>query len=56
MNAAAAPQNRRISGRRSCATAARSDCREFTTMTIGGQPHQATGEACPEPDGSWRIR
>ena len=37
--------------------AASSDCREFTTtVTIGGQPRQAAGEACPEPDGTWRIR
>jgi surface antigen len=33
------------------------DCREFTqTVMIGGQPRQATGEACPQPDGTWRIQ
>ncbi len=24
-------------------------------VTVGGQPEQATIEACPQPDGSWRI-
>jgi hypothetical protein len=36
---------------------ASSDCREFTqTVVIGGQPRQATGHACPQPDGTWRIQ
>lgn len=31
-------------------------CREFTvSVTVGGQPVQAVGEACRQPDGSWRI-
>jgi surface antigen len=37
--------------------AASSDCREFRqTVMIGGQPHQATGQACPQPDGTWKIQ
>jgi hypothetical protein len=30
---------------------------ETTTVpvTVGGRPEQATVEACPQPDGSWRI-
>jgi uncharacterized membrane protein YgcG len=33
-----------------------SSCREFTeTVTIGGQPQQAVGQACRQPDGSWQI-
>jgi surface antigen len=33
------------------------DCREFTAnVTIGGLPQQATGQACRQPDGSWRIK
>jgi hypothetical protein len=36
---------------------ASSDCREFTeTVMIGGQPRQATGQACPQPDGTWKIQ
>jgi surface antigen len=32
------------------------NCREFTgTVTIGGQPQQAYGNACQQPDGTWRI-
>jgi surface antigen len=32
-------------------------CREYQqTITIGGQPHQAYGTACRQPDGSWRIQ
>lgn len=31
-------------------------CREFQeTVTIGGQPQQAYGQACRQPDGSWKI-
>jgi hypothetical protein len=37
--------------------AAPADCREFTqTVVIGGQTRQATGRACPQPDGTWRIQ
>jgi hypothetical protein len=37
--------------------AAAADCREFTqTVVIGGQARQATGQACPQPDGTWRIQ
>lgn len=37
--------------------AASADCREFTqTVVIGGQTRQATGRACPQPDGTWRIQ
>jgi surface antigen len=33
-----------------------SNCREFTeTVTVGGEPRQAFGRACRQPDGSWRI-
>ncbi len=33
-----------------------SNCREFSdTITINGQPQQAHGTACQQPDGSWRI-
>jgi surface antigen len=38
-------------------SAASPDCREFSqTVTIGGQPRQATGRACPQADGTWRIQ
>ena len=31
-------------------------CREFqTTVTIGGQPQNAYGTACQQPDGSWKV-
>ncbi|HEY1719690.1 MAG TPA: RT0821/Lpp0805 family surface protein [Magnetospirillaceae bacterium] len=31
-------------------------CREFQeTVTIGGQPQQAYGQACRQPDGSWKV-
>jgi surface antigen len=31
-------------------------CREFQqTIIVGGQPQQAHGTACRQPDGSWRI-
>ena len=31
-------------------------CREYqTTVTIGGETHQAYGTACRQPDGSWAI-
>ena len=31
-------------------------CREFqTTVMIGGQPQQAYGRACRQPDGSWKV-
>jgi surface antigen len=31
-------------------------CREFQeTVTIGGQPQQAYGRACRQPDGSWKV-
>ena len=28
----------------------------FETVIIGGQPRQASGKACPQPDGTWRIQ
>ncbi len=32
-------------------------CREFQeTVTIGGQPQQAYGTACRQPDGSWKLQ
>jgi hypothetical protein len=31
-------------------------CTSYTVpLTVGGQPEQAVIEACPQPDGSWRI-
>src|SRR5690242_3051862 len=31
-------------------------CRtETVPVTVGGRPEQAAVEACPQPDGSWRI-
>lgn len=31
-------------------------CREYQqTITIDGQPHQAYGTACRQPDGNWKI-
>jgi surface antigen len=31
-------------------------CSSYTAeVTVGGQPRQATIEACPQPDGSWKI-
>jgi surface antigen len=31
-------------------------CREYVqTVNIGGEPQQAYGKACREPDGSWKI-
>ena len=32
------------------------NCREFTAqVTVEGQPRQAAGQACPQPDGSWQV-
>ena len=32
------------------------NCHEFTVqLLVGGQPQQAVGQACQQPDGSWRI-
>jgi hypothetical protein len=32
------------------------ECREFTVpVTVGGQQQQAVGQACRQPDGSWRV-
>ncbi len=32
------------------------NCRSFTTqVTVGGQPQQAVGQACQQPDGSWQV-
>jgi hypothetical protein len=32
------------------------DCRGFSApVTAGGKPEQASGQACQQPDGSWRI-
>ena len=32
------------------------NCREFTAqVTVGGQPQQAVGQACQQPDGSWQV-
>ena len=37
-------------------TASAAYCREFQqTVNIGGQPQSATGTACRQPDGSWKI-
>jgi surface antigen len=37
-------------------TASGEYCREYQqTVTIGGRSEQAFGEACREPDGSWRV-
>ena len=31
-------------------------CSSYTaSVTVGGQPRQASIEACPQPDGSWKI-
>ena len=31
-------------------------CHDFTTaVTAGGNPEQASGQACGQPDGSWRV-
>ncbi len=31
-------------------------CREYTqTVSIGGEPQEAYGRACRQPDGSWKI-
>ena len=31
-------------------------CREYVqTVSVGGQPQQAYGTACRQPDGTWRI-
>jgi hypothetical protein len=36
--------------------AKQSQCTTYTaTVTVGGQPRQAVVEACPQPDGSWKI-
>src|SRR5262249_25104179 len=33
-----------------------SACSSYTaSVTVGGQPRQASIEACPQPDGSWKI-
>ena len=32
------------------------NCRSFTAhVMVGGQPQQTVGQACQQPDGSWRI-
>ena len=32
------------------------NCREFTApVTINGQPAEATGQACQQPDGTWQV-
>ncbi len=32
------------------------NCRDFTApVTVGGQQQQAVGQACQQPDGSWRV-
>ena len=32
------------------------NCRDFTSqVTVGGQPQQAVGRACQQPDGSWQV-
>jgi hypothetical protein len=32
------------------------NCREFTAqVTVEGQPRQAVGQACLQPDGSWQV-
>jgi hypothetical protein len=32
------------------------NCHEFTApVMVGGQPQQALGQACQQPDGSWQI-
>ena len=32
------------------------NCREFTAqVTVEGQPRQAVGQTCQQPDGSWQI-
>jgi hypothetical protein len=32
------------------------NCRKFTAqVTVGGQPQQAVGQACQQPDGSWQV-
>jgi hypothetical protein len=32
------------------------NCREFTVqVTVAGQPRQAVGQACQQPDGSWQV-
>jgi hypothetical protein len=37
-------------------TSAQPDCREFTAPVMaGGQHEQASGRACRQPDGSWRV-
>jgi hypothetical protein len=36
--------------------ALQANCREFTrTVTIDGRNQQLVGQACQQPDGSWRI-
>src|SRR5689334_13384189 len=32
------------------------ECREYRqTITVGGQPREARGTSCRQPDGTWRI-
>jgi len=32
------------------------NCREFTVqVTVEGQPRQAVGQTCRQPDGSWQV-
>jgi hypothetical protein len=34
----------------------RQNCREFTAqVTVEGQPRQAVGQTCQQPDGSWQV-
>lgn len=35
---------------------AQTECRDFKVpVTVGGNQEEATGQACQQPDGSWRI-
>jgi surface antigen len=35
---------------------ARPSCRQFAApVTTGGAPEQVSGQACLQPDGSWRV-
>jgi surface antigen len=43
-------------GQEPAPTSAQSDCRGFTAPVIAtGQLEQATGQACRQPDGTWRV-
>jgi surface antigen len=50
------PDGQQPAGAVAAPAASQAGCHAYTiALTVGGRPEQATLEACPQPDGSWRI-